>query len=527
MLPTFVIGLREGLEAALIVGIIAAFLRKQGRRDLLGWVFAGIGAAIALCVAVGVTLEAISRELPQRQQEGLETVIGLFAVAMVTYMVVWMKHHSRELKSQLEGLASNALTGSSRAGRAMVAMAFLAVLREGFETVVFLTAAFNEATSGVSAAIGAVLGIVVAVGLGYGIYRGGVRINLSRFFRATGLVLVLVAAGLVVNAVHTAHEAGWLTVGQAGTVDLSVLVRLGSVQASLLTGMLGIQPHPVVAEVLAWFAYLIPVGCYVVWPPSHRLRPITLARVLAGLGALGGAAALALALLAPTAPSTGPATATTRFRPTDAHTGVVHTAQRAPAAGQATGSFVDVAVHKTGAHVHGGMPVDVYDGSPEQSPAATESLPRHVSYQRVAELNGGRLPIGVRAVDGGSATLRYTDTEQLTAWVEPRTGRVLDLRWHEAITAAVIAPTGAAQLTEPVRAGTYRLPAATVASARAAADADLARLDHRATMIGVAWVAGVTAVLLWLAAAGVLARERTRSLRAARPTLAEEASPIH
>src|SRR4051794_14706746 len=148
MLPTFVIGLREGLEAALIVGIIAAFLRKQGRRDLLRWVLVGVGVAVGLCLLVGIALEAYSRDLPQRQQEGLETVIGVLAVCMVTYMVIWMRRHSRELKGQLEGLAADALSGAAKAGRAMVLMAFLAVIREGFETVVFLLAAFNEAGSG-------------------------------------------------------------------------------------------------------------------------------------------------------------------------------------------------------------------------------------------------------------------------------------------------------------------------------------------------------------------------------------------
>ena len=163
----------------------------------------------------------------------------------------------------------------------MIAMAFLAVIREGLETVVFLLAAFNESGSGASAGVGAVLGIVVAIGLGYGIYRGGVQLNLSKFFRATGLVLVLVAAGLVVNALHTAHEAGWLDAGQDRMVDLSWLVKPGTVQASLLTGMLGIQSHPVVIEVLGWLVYLIPVGCYVAWPPGKAVPARALARVTA------------------------------------------------------------------------------------------------------------------------------------------------------------------------------------------------------------------------------------------------------
>jgi len=227
MLPTFVIGLREGLEAALIVGMVAAFLRKQGRRDLVRWVLIGVAGAVLLCLLVGSALEIYSRDLPQRQQEGLETVIGILAVGMVTYMVIWMRRHSRELKGQLEGLAADALASGSTAARALVAMAFLAVLREGIETVVFLLAAFNESGSGGPAGAGAVLGLLVAMGLGYAIYRGGVRLNLSRFFRVTGFVLVLVAAGIAVNALHTAHEAGWLNIGQGQTVEPDPARRTG------------------------------------------------------------------------------------------------------------------------------------------------------------------------------------------------------------------------------------------------------------------------------------------------------------
>jgi len=286
MLPTFVIGLREGLEASLIVGIIAAFLVKQGRRDVRRWVFVGVGAGVLLCTGVGVLLRVISQNLPQRQQEGLESVIGAIAVLMVTYMVVWMKRHSRDLKGQLEGAATSALAVGS--GFALVAMAFLAVMREGFETVVFLLAAFNESSSGSLAGLGALLGIVVAVALGYGIYRGGVRLNLSRFFRATGLVLVLVAGGLIVNALRTAHEAGWLNLGQQATLDLSAVVRPGSIQASLLTGMLGVQNHPALIEMVGWLVYVIPVGIYVAWPPGKAFARATLARVALVTGGVLG-----------------------------------------------------------------------------------------------------------------------------------------------------------------------------------------------------------------------------------------------
>jgi len=270
MLPTFVIGLREGLEASLIVGIVAGFLGRQGRRDALRQVWIGVIAAVLICIAVGVALEVISADLPQAEQEGLETVIGLFAVAMVTYMVVWMRRHSRNLKGELEGAASEALARGS--ATALVAMAFLAVLREGFETAVFLLAAFQASTSPALAGSGAVLGVVLAVVLGYGIYRGGVRLNLGKFFLITGVVLVLVAAGLVMTAFHTAHEAGWVNFGQQRVADLSWFVLPGTPVSSLVTGMLGIQPYPVLVEVVAWFCYLVPLLVYLLWPRRRAVR---------------------------------------------------------------------------------------------------------------------------------------------------------------------------------------------------------------------------------------------------------------
>ena len=268
MLPTFVIGLREGLEASLIVGIIAAFVRKE-RPGAMRFLWAGVALAVGLCVAVGVALHVAEQALPQRQQEGLETVVGLLAVAMVTYMVFWMRRHSRELKGDLEGKAASALaTGSIWT---LIVMAFLAVLREGFETVVFLLAAFQASIDPAAAGLGALLGIVVAVALGYGIYRGGVRINMARFFRITGVVLVLVAAGLVSTAMHTAHEAGWLNSFQGQALDLTWLVHPGTVTSALLTGMLGIQPRPTTGEVAGWLLYLVPLTIIVCWPRRYRV----------------------------------------------------------------------------------------------------------------------------------------------------------------------------------------------------------------------------------------------------------------
>ncbi len=267
MLPTFVIGLREGLEAALIVGIIASFLGQQGRRDALRKVWIGVGIAVAICVAVAVGLQVWSSDLPQRQQEQLETVVGAIAVVMVSYMVLWMKRHSRDLRKDLEGAAGQALAAGSAS--ALVVMAFLAVLREGFETSVFLLATFNESSNPWYGGSGAALGIVVAAVIGYGIYRGGIRINLSRFFRVTGVVLILVAAGLVATALMTAYEGGWLDQGSQA-FDLSWLVRPGTPVSSVVTGVLGIQPYPNWAMVIGWLVYAVPMTAVVLWPARRK-----------------------------------------------------------------------------------------------------------------------------------------------------------------------------------------------------------------------------------------------------------------
>jgi len=273
VLPTFVIGLREGLEAALIVGIIAAFLGQQGRPDALRLVWIGTAAAVAICASIAIALQVISADLPQRQQEGLETAVGALAVGMVTYMIIFMRRHARHLKADLDHATASALASGTT--RALVVMAFLAVLREGFETAVFLLATFQASGNPATSWLGAVTGILLAAGIGYGIYRGGVRLNLARFFRATGLVLVLVAAGLVMTAFHTANEAGWLTIGQAPAFDLSWLVRPGTPVSALLTGVLGIQPDPVWIEVIAWLGYLVPVAVIAAWPARRPGRQPT------------------------------------------------------------------------------------------------------------------------------------------------------------------------------------------------------------------------------------------------------------
>lgn len=271
MLATFVIGLREGLEAALIVGIIATFLRQRGRPDLLGRVWAGVGVAVLVCLAAAVGLQILNAELPSQQQEGLETIVGVVAIGMVSYMLVWMQQHARGLKRKLENATADALvTGSAWA---LVGMAFAAVMREGIETAVFLLATFQASENALLASVGALLGLLASVALGMALYKGSVRINLAEFFGATSAVLVLVAAGLVMSSLHAAHNAGWLNIGQQAVVNLSWLVQPGSLQAALLTGMLGLRAQPTQIELLGWLLYVAAAVAFILWP-RHASAPV-------------------------------------------------------------------------------------------------------------------------------------------------------------------------------------------------------------------------------------------------------------
>lgn len=510
MLPTFVIGLREGLEASLIVSIVATFLYQRGRRDLLRWVFAGVALAVLLCAGVGVALQVVSRDLPQRQQEGLETVIGVVAVAMVTYMVVWMRRHSRNLKGQLEGAAAEALAAGS--GMALVVMAFLAVMREGFETAVFLLATFNESSSGASAWIGAILGILVAVGLGYAIFRGGVRLNLSKFFRGTGVVLVLVAAGLVVNAVHTAHEAGWLNLGQDQVADLTAVVRPGSVQSSLLTGMLGIQERPTVVELLAWLLYLVPVGLYVAWPPGRGLRAVARRRLYAGVAGASLTIAAALVVLAPASP--GPGAVRLADRP-------VKVIQLSGQSGAVMVGEARKEVSRTGTERVGQLDADTYLAT---STDRTAAGPARLTLRAVADANGGRLPLGAAPSGtdfGRTVPVSYATVTTSTFWIEPRTRQVLDYRTSEQRQVTALLATGPMTVVAPAAPATSAAPAEVATAASAAQHALTARTQRQNLLLiaGALLLCALAGSILWLAS-----RPRPTRPQASSPTRSAELS---
>lgn len=269
MLTTFVIGLREGLEAALIVGIVAAFLVRNGDRRALQAMWIGVALAVAACLGVALALNMAGQRLPLTARAAFEGILAVVAVAGVTYMLIWMRQNGSAIHSELEAKTKSAL--AQRSMFALVLLAFLAVIREGVETAVFLFAIL-DGNSRVGAGItGAILGIVAASVLGYGIYRGGARIDLGRFFRVTGVVLVFVAAGLVAYSVHEFAEIGWITWGQSPAVDLTFVIAPGTVQASLATAFLGLQAVPTYAEIFAWLAFVVPVTWYVLRPTTQRV----------------------------------------------------------------------------------------------------------------------------------------------------------------------------------------------------------------------------------------------------------------
>ncbi len=256
MLATFFLMLREGLEAALIVGIVSAYLVRIGRRDALSWVAVGVAAAIALCVAIGIAVTTTIRQLPEGLQEVLAGAAAVLAVAILTWMLFWMRRQGRALKGELEEGVDRALT--SNGTRALVGLAFLAVIREGVETVLFLIPILSFNGTGIDTVAGGVLGLASAVAFGWAIFVAGRRINLRRFFTVTGIVLIFVAAGLVAFAIAEFGEAG--LVGNTGAAfDLAAILPDDGPIGSILRGLFGYRDAPTPLELIGYVAYLIPV----------------------------------------------------------------------------------------------------------------------------------------------------------------------------------------------------------------------------------------------------------------------------
>ena len=272
----FVIALREGIEAALIVSIVLAYLKQLGRSDRSHLVWWGTGLAVALSAILGTIIFSVGAEFEGTAEEVFEGLVTLTAVGVLTWMIFWMRRQGARIKSELQEKVDTALVAG---GVALAALAFFAVLREGVETALFLFAA-AEGTAveggGVGAQlIGAALGLLVAVVLGVLLYRGGIRMNLRSFFKVTGVILIVVAAGLFAYSVHELQEAGWLPFLESPAFDLSATLPDDEGIGAVLRGLVGYNADPGVLEVVAWAAYLVVVGTLYLRPtqplPSRRV----------------------------------------------------------------------------------------------------------------------------------------------------------------------------------------------------------------------------------------------------------------
>jgi high-affinity iron transporter len=272
MLVAFLIMLREGIEAALIVGIIGGYLAQTGRRQYIAAVWVGVGIAVALCVTVGVGLHLASAEFPQKQQELFESGVALVAASILTSMVFWMKSAARSIKAQLHDKVDVSMQTSRNAALALVAMAFFAVGREGLESVFFLLAIFDQSV-GYYVPAGAVLGLAAAVGVGFLIYYWGVRLDLRRFFRVTGVFIIFVAAGLLAGGLRSLHEAGVWNAMQQVVADWSGVLPKDGPVGTVLAGMFGYTDMPTLGEVLIYSAYLLP-ALILFFVPARRHAPV-------------------------------------------------------------------------------------------------------------------------------------------------------------------------------------------------------------------------------------------------------------
>ncbi|WP_336631051.1 MULTISPECIES: iron uptake transporter permease EfeU [unclassified Microbacterium] len=315
MLATFLIGLREGLEAALVVGILVAYLSRMGRRDVLPRLWAGVGLAIALALGIGAILTFGAYALTFEAQELIGGLLSLLTVAMVTWMIFWMQKTARTMKRTLEGGVDRAL--STGGAWAIVAIGFVSVAREGIETTLLLWSMVQSFGDAPSALLGAVLGLLAAVALGWLLARGMVRIDLRRFFAWTGAFLVIVAAGVLAYAIHDLQEAGalpgpftaaapldatgavatgWAAFPFGWAFDVSGVIAPGSTPAALLQATVGFMPQMTWLQVVAWTVYLAVVGTIFV---RGLRRPRS---------------------AAPSAGSSGPATPTEAAAPTEVST---------------------------------------------------------------------------------------------------------------------------------------------------------------------------------------------------------------
>ena len=270
MLANFLIGLREGLEATLVVSILIAYLVKTDRRDRLPPVWAGIGAAITLSLGIGALLTFSSNSLSFEAQEGFGGTMSFIAVIFVTFMIFWMRKAARSMKGELQGQLDKAIAMGTGA---LVVTAFVSVAREGIETALFVWPAVQAAGSGWEPLVGVFLGLGVAVTIGYLMYRRAIAFNLGRFFTWTGAALVIVAGGVLTYGIAEYQEIGLLPGQDSIAFDVSGVIAPDGFAAALLRGILNIHPTTSWLQAIAWLLYVVPVMIFFLRPQRPTQAP--------------------------------------------------------------------------------------------------------------------------------------------------------------------------------------------------------------------------------------------------------------
>lgn len=257
---SLLITLREGLEISLVLAIIVGYLAKSGKTGYLRSVWLGVGSAVVVCVVAGLAFRAFVGDFEGKSEQFIEGTLALSAVAVLTWMIFWMRTHARGMTGELHGRLDAAL---ERSPWALTVVAFVAVAREGFETVLFLIGAENEGTTGAQVVVGGLIGLAISAVLGLLIYRGGKKINLAKFFTWTGGLLLLFAAGLFAKGLHEFREffgIEWSVVAKPVWTIVSGPFSEGHTVYDFLNGLFGWSADPERIRVFGYFAYLLPIG---------------------------------------------------------------------------------------------------------------------------------------------------------------------------------------------------------------------------------------------------------------------------
>jgi high-affinity iron transporter len=262
MLPTYLLSLREGLEAALIIGIVLGALAKIRRTDLSPAVWLGALSAVGVSILTAVLLTTFGMSLEEEAEQIFEGITMLIAAGILTWMIFWMSKQARFLKSELEAGVNKAAAHTETGKRAMFWLAFVAVVREGVELALFITAAFfagdqsQVTTNIIQTLAGTILGLGTAALLGWTLFATTVRLDLRRFFQVTGFLLILFAAGLVAHGVHEFNEVGWVPSVVEHVWDVNVILDENTVAGQLLKTLFGYNGNPSLTEMISYFVYL-------------------------------------------------------------------------------------------------------------------------------------------------------------------------------------------------------------------------------------------------------------------------------